>query len=213
MRDKRQRLAPERFLDEGGIDIGDPVAEAFIGSRAAVMRLIGMQDVALAREAVPSLSPKVKGLDARKGNTDRVCVVAMRGKRLTMEMGLHAFDSLGSRRDFDAISATIAGTAYRAVGVATILLSIPHGAPLLVATSVIYSRLWHLGLQSLRRLTRQRDHVATSGRAGAEFWRLRGGDFHPSPARALFVVLPADSRPEVEAMVSNRDIGFRRRER
>jgi hypothetical protein len=37
MRDKRQRLAPERFLDEGGIDIGDPVAEAFIGSRAAVM--------------------------------------------------------------------------------------------------------------------------------------------------------------------------------
>jgi hypothetical protein len=125
-----------------------------------------------------------------------------------MEMGLHAFDSLGSRRDFDAISATIAGTAYRAVGVATILLSIPHGAPLLVATSVIYSRLWHLGLQSLRRLTRQRDRVATSGRAGAQFWRLQGGDFHPSPARALFVVLPADSRLEVEAMVSNRDIGF-----
>ena len=24
----------------------------------------------------------------------------------------------------------------------------------------------------------------------------------------MFVVLPADSRPEVEAMVSNRDIGF-----
>jgi hemolysin D len=36
---------------------------------------------------------------------------------------------------------------------------------------------------------------------------MQGGDFHPSPARALFVVLPADSRLEVEAMVSNRAIG------
>ena len=59
-------------------------------------------------------------------------------------------------------------------------------------------------------LARQRDHVTTSGRAGAEFWRIQGGDFHPSPARALFVVLPADSHLEVDAMVSNRDIGFLR---
>src|SRR5258708_21730280 len=105
MPNKGQRIAGERFPDERGIDINDSVAEAFIGSSPAVMRLVGMQNVALARKAVPALASKVKGLDARKGNADRVCVVAMRGKSLTMEIGLHAFDSLGSRRDPDAIAA------------------------------------------------------------------------------------------------------------
>lgn len=80
MPDKGQRIAWERFLDERGIDINDSVAEAFIGSSPAVMRLVGMQNVALARKAVPALASKVKGLDARKGNANRVCVVTMREK-------------------------------------------------------------------------------------------------------------------------------------
>jgi hypothetical protein len=69
------------------------------------MRLVGVQDMALAGQAVPRLAPEVKRLDARKGNADRVGVVAMRGKRLAMEMRLQAFDALGARCQPDAIAA------------------------------------------------------------------------------------------------------------
>jgi hypothetical protein len=70
------------------------------------MLLVRTQNMALAGEAVPSGASEVKGLDAREGNADRVSVVRMRGKGLTMEMSLDALDALRSRRDPDAIAAT-----------------------------------------------------------------------------------------------------------
>src|SRR5258708_37176825 len=104
MPNKGQRIAGERFPDERGIDINDSVAETFIGSSPAIMRLVGMQNVALAGTAVPALASKVKGLDARKGNADRVCVVAMRGKSLTIEIGLQPCDSLACRTEPQSIA-------------------------------------------------------------------------------------------------------------
>jgi len=92
--DKGQRTALKRVLDKERIDIDDPIAEAFIGSRRAVMRLVRMQDVALPRQAVPLLTPEAKSLNARKGDTNRIGVVTMRGKSLTVETGLQTFDAI-----------------------------------------------------------------------------------------------------------------------
>ena len=105
---KGNGLPWQRFLDKPGIDVDDPVAKTCIGARPAVVRLVGMQDVALARKAVPPLAPEAERLDARKGNADRIGVVAMRGKSLTMEVRLHALDPFGARRDPDAIAAAFA---------------------------------------------------------------------------------------------------------
>jgi len=256
--DEGQRIAAERLLDETGIDIDDPVAEARIGSRLAVMRLVRMQDVALAGQAVPQLATKAEGLDAGKGDPDRICIVAMRGESLAMEMGLQAFDSRAARHDPDAItavvdivryasaqsfktkvaawrqrrfptghrtgetmtrqavfipglwrpvltlllasvvimgspgpstmSATAVGAAYGlrrslpyagglilgttavlvavAIGVVTLLLSMPHGAPVLAAVSVLYMLYLAFRIATAPPLAERRDDVAAPAFAG-----------------------------------------------
>ena len=251
MSDKGQGTASQRVLDKPGIDVDDPVAKTFVGGRSAVVHLVGMQDVALAREAVPPLASEAKRLDARKGNADRIGVVAMQAKRLTMEVGLQAFDPFGTRRDPDAIAATFAqsfktsptarryrdcpsidrvgiamtsqtilhsgiwrpaltlilasvvimgspgpstmsatavGAAYGfrrsllyacglivgttavllavAVGVVTLLLSIPHGAPVLVTVSAAYILYLAFRIATAPPLESQRDRVAAPTFAG-----------------------------------------------
>jgi threonine/homoserine/homoserine lactone efflux protein len=247
MSNKGQRTASQRVLDNPRIDVDDPVAETFFGARPAVMRLVGMQDVALTRKAVPALAPEAKRLDARKGDADRIGVVAMQAKRRTMEVSLQAFDPFGTRRDPDAIaqsfktspatrryrgcpiidragiamtsqtilhsgiwrptltlilasvvvmgspgpstmSATAVGAAYGfrrsllyacglivgttavlfavAVGVVTLLMSIPHGAPVLVTVSAAYILYLAFRIATAPPLASQRDRVAAPTFAG-----------------------------------------------
>lgn len=108
MSDEGQRIAVQRLLHKTGIDVDDPVAKTCIGACPAVVRLVGMEDVALARKAVPPRAPEAERLNARKDKADCIGVVAMRGKRLTMEVRLHAFDPFGARHDPDAIAAAFA---------------------------------------------------------------------------------------------------------
>jgi hypothetical protein len=49
--DEGQCAPAERIADEFGCDVEDAVAEALLGSRSPVMRLVGMQDVQLTGQA------------------------------------------------------------------------------------------------------------------------------------------------------------------
>ena len=49
--DERQRPAAERATDERRCQVEDPVAEAVLGRRGAVVRLVGVEDVQLAGQA------------------------------------------------------------------------------------------------------------------------------------------------------------------
>ena len=51
VRDERQRAAAERFANQRRCDVEDPVAEAVGGSRRAVVRLVGMENMQLTRKA------------------------------------------------------------------------------------------------------------------------------------------------------------------
>ena len=224
---------------ERRIEIDDPVAEAVISCRRAIVRLVGMQDVALAGKAVPPLTPEAKGLYAGKGYANRIGVVAVRCKGLASQMRLDALDTLGARRNPDAIaqpfktasgtalyrrramtgqtvlqpglwrpiltlilasavimgspgpstmSATAVAAAYGfrrslmygcglilgtiavlvsvAAGVVTVVLSIPHGAPVLVAVSAVYMLYLAFRIATAPPLAGQRDLVAVPAFAG-----------------------------------------------
>jgi hypothetical protein len=69
------------------------------------MRLIGMQDVALAGKAMPLHTPEVKGLHPREGHPDGVGVMTMHREGLTVEMSLKPLDAGGARYDPDAVTA------------------------------------------------------------------------------------------------------------
>jgi hypothetical protein len=56
-------LAVQHCLDEAGVDIEDPVGESILGTGGAVVQLVGMEDVALAGQAVLRLATVMKGLD------------------------------------------------------------------------------------------------------------------------------------------------------
>jgi threonine/homoserine/homoserine lactone efflux protein len=53
---------------------------------------------------VPLLASEAKALHTRKRDADRIGVVAMRGKSLSIEMGFQAFDPLGARDDPEPIT-------------------------------------------------------------------------------------------------------------
>jgi threonine/homoserine/homoserine lactone efflux protein len=104
MRDKRQRPAAERFLDQAGVDIDDPVDESLSCSRAAIMRLVRMQDVELAGQAVPFFVSEPERLNTGQRHPDRIGVMPVGRKRLAVQMRLHALDALGSRSEPDTSS-------------------------------------------------------------------------------------------------------------
>ena len=109
--DERQRLAAQRLLDQRRVDIGDPVAETLIGASAAVMHLVGMQDVTLAGQAMPALAAIAEDLHARERDADRIGVVTVRRKGLAPEMRLHPLDPVARRTEPDAARRKPAGHA------------------------------------------------------------------------------------------------------
>jgi hypothetical protein len=75
------------------------------------MYLVRVEDMALARQAVPSLPSEMEGLNAGKRNADRICIVAVRRKGLAVEMRLEALDAGSARRDPDTVA--VAGLVAR----------------------------------------------------------------------------------------------------
>ena len=103
-----KRLAAERLSDERRVEIDDPVAESFDRAGAPVMYLVGMQDVALTREADPSRAPVPERLHARQRNADRIGVVAVRRKRLSDEARFQPLDPRAAVANPDAIERAFA---------------------------------------------------------------------------------------------------------
>ena len=64
IRHEGKRPAAHRCLNEARADIEDPIGETVRRSGCAVVDLVGMQDVALAGQAMPRLAAVMKGLDA-----------------------------------------------------------------------------------------------------------------------------------------------------
>src|SRR5690606_12161768 len=97
--------AADRFLDQGGIDIDDAVGEAFLRPGAAIVKLVRVQDVALARQAVPALSPEVEALNAGQRDADRIGVVPVQGegRPLPPKSGLQALDPGRTGPEPDAV--------------------------------------------------------------------------------------------------------------
>ena len=78
IRHEGKRPAAHCCLNEARVDIEDPIGETVRRSGCAVVDLVGMQDVALAGQAMPRLAAVMKGLDASERDADRVGIVAMR---------------------------------------------------------------------------------------------------------------------------------------
>ena len=70
------------------------------------MQFVGMQDVTLTRQAVPLLAAISEGLHARKGDADRIGVVAVRAEGVALEIRLQSLDPGGPGPDPDAVRAT-----------------------------------------------------------------------------------------------------------
>lgn len=104
MRDERQRLAAERFLDQAGIDIDNSVNKSLGCSCAAVMRLVRMQDMELAGPAMPFFISEPERLNPRQSHPDRIGVMPVGRKSLAVKMSLHALDALRSRSEPDTSS-------------------------------------------------------------------------------------------------------------
>src|SRR5580704_5198641 len=103
---ERQLPSPERVLDEARIDIDDAVAETVLGPGRTVMQFVGMQDMALAGQAMAPLAEIAEALHAEQRDADRIDVMAMREEGLPAEIGLGALDPLPSAPDVDAARAS-----------------------------------------------------------------------------------------------------------
>ena len=96
--------AAERRADELGLDVDDPVGEARIGARSAVVELVGMKDVHLAGKADVPAAAVAEDLDASGGDPDRVGVVAVRGEPAAAELDLGALDARRAGAEPDPIA-------------------------------------------------------------------------------------------------------------
>ena len=101
--DERQRATGEGVADELGRDVEDPVAEAVVGPRGAVVRLVGMQDVQLTGQADTARAAVAKGLHAGGRDADRVGVVPVRLERARGEVDLGALDAVRARSEPDRV--------------------------------------------------------------------------------------------------------------
>ena len=101
---ERQRAAVERLADELGCEIQDPVAEAVVGSRGAVVGLVGVQDVQLAGQADPACAAVAERLHAGGGDADRVAVVPVRRVRRVREVHLGQLETGGAGPEPDRVA-------------------------------------------------------------------------------------------------------------
>jgi len=98
---ERERLTVQGGLDQAGIDIDDAIGEAFVVARRAIVPFVGMQNMALAGQAVSGFAAIMKGLYAGKRDADGVAVVTVRRKGPTAELRFQALDALASATDGD----------------------------------------------------------------------------------------------------------------
>ena len=91
--DERQRATAEGAPDELGRDVEDPATGAVLGSRAAVVRLVGMQDVQLTGQADTLRAAVTKDLHAGRRDADPVGVVPVRIEPARGDVDLCALDA------------------------------------------------------------------------------------------------------------------------
>ncbi|EEF24490.1 conserved hypothetical protein [Ricinus communis] len=101
--DERQRLAAERRLEQCGLDIDHPVAEAFGGAGLTVVRLVGVQHHGAAGQTVAHAAPVMKALHARQRATDRVSIVPVQCVAVVLEECLDALDAIPRGRAPDPV--------------------------------------------------------------------------------------------------------------
>jgi hypothetical protein len=99
--DERQFAICERRPDEVGGHVHDPLTEAPVARRGAVVQLVGVQHVHLARPADPAFAAVPERLHAGHGDADAVRVVAMRLEAAGREVCLDALQSAGARAEAD----------------------------------------------------------------------------------------------------------------
>ena len=99
-------MTAEGAPDELGRDVEDPVTEAVLGSRAAVVRLVGMQDVQLTGQADTLRAAVAKALHAGRRDADPVGVVPVRIEPARREVDLGALDAVSARSKPDRVRAS-----------------------------------------------------------------------------------------------------------
>jgi hypothetical protein len=101
--DERQRAVAERVADELGRDVEDPVAEAGVGARRAVVDLVGMEHVQLPGQADAARAAVAERLHARGGDADGVRVVPVRREGQLGQVHLGALDAGRGRPEPDRL--------------------------------------------------------------------------------------------------------------
>lgn len=90
--DEGQRLAAQRALQQGGLDVDDAVAEPRFITGLAIVQLVRMQHEAVARQAVARALAVVETMQARQRTTDGIGVVPVRSESVTGEVGLQSLE-------------------------------------------------------------------------------------------------------------------------
>src|SRR5262249_53923194 len=99
-----QRAIVECIADEFGCDVEDSVAEALLGSRGAVVDLVGMEDVQLSGQAYAARTAVAERLHAGCGDADRVGVVPVRPERAGGEVHLRALEARRARAEANRVA-------------------------------------------------------------------------------------------------------------
>lgn len=90
---------PQSIANPGRFEIEHAIKEPFLGSRLAVMALVGMQDHGVPRQAGGARAAVMEGLDAVERDPQRIAIMAMAVECMASEMRLDPFQSLlGGRR-------------------------------------------------------------------------------------------------------------------
>jgi hypothetical protein len=108
--DEWQRATVESITDELGCHVEDPVAEAVVGSRGAVVNLVGMEDVQLTGQADSARHAVPERLHAGGSDADRVEVVPVRLECEGGEVDLCALEAGRARPESNRVRPPVAGS-------------------------------------------------------------------------------------------------------
>jgi len=107
---ERQSATTQCIANQLGCDVEDPIAEPVAGSSGSVVRLVGMEDVQLARKAYMARAAVAKGLNAGGRDPYRVRVVAMELICARVQLHLSALDAVRGGPKPDRVRTWLAGS-------------------------------------------------------------------------------------------------------
>jgi len=107
---ERQSATTQCIANQLGCDVEDPIAEPVAGSSGSVVRLVGMQNVQLARKAYMARAAVAKGLNAGGRDPYRVRVVAMELICARVQLHLSALDAVRGGPKPDRVRTWLAGS-------------------------------------------------------------------------------------------------------